>query len=96
MLGVKTDASRTEIERTTQRLLSELGVGRAAAKTYATPFGPRERTDDLVRAAAAALRDPRTRLAHEAIARLAAPMLETTPPASPSWTDVMRRMGFGR
>lgn len=96
VLGLKTDASRAEIERTAQRLLSEITIGRAAAKTYATPFGPRERTEDLVRAASAALRDPRTRLAHEAIARAAAPMLEKAPPSFVPWRDVMRRMGFGR
>lgn len=96
VLGLKTDASRAEIERTAQRLLSELAIGRAPAKTYATPFGPRERTEDLVRAAAAALREPRTRLSQEAIARNAAPMLEAAPATFTPWRDVMRRMGFGR
>ena len=41
----------------------------AAAQTYATPLGPRDRTPELVRAAVAALRDPYQRLVAELWAR---------------------------
>jgi hypothetical protein len=65
VLGLGAGASRMEIERQAQLLLGKLELGFADAATYATPLGPRPRTADLVRAAAAALRDPAARLAAE-------------------------------
>ena len=42
-----------------------LAAGLAAAASYATPLGSRERTPEMVRSALAELRDPARRLAHE-------------------------------
>jgi hypothetical protein len=69
VLDVATAAGVAEIERQGQRLLSELAAGLDGARRYATPWGPRERTPELVRAAIAALRDPARRLGHEWWAR---------------------------
>jgi hypothetical protein len=73
VLGLSPDASRIEMEREAQKLLGMLELGFVAAQTYATPLGPRERTPELVRAAAAALRDPYQRLLAELWARHAPP-----------------------
>lgn len=69
VLGVSPDASRLEIEREAQKLLGMLELGFDAAKSYATPLGPRQRTAENVRAAVAALRDPYQRLVAELWAR---------------------------
>jgi hypothetical protein len=72
VLGVARDCTRAELERAAQRLLSELELGLAAAATYMTPLGIRPRDADLVRRAAAELRDPARRLWHEIWASLPA------------------------
>lgn len=69
VLGLATDASRIEIEREAAKLLGMLELGFADVQTYATPVGARTRTPELVRAAAAALRDPYQRLVAEIWAR---------------------------
>ncbi|HXU03183.1 MAG TPA: hypothetical protein VN903_19590 [Polyangia bacterium] len=69
VLAVAPAAAIAEIERQGQRLLAELAAGLEGARRYATPFGPRERTPELVRSAIAELRDPARRLAHEWWAR---------------------------
>ncbi|MCA9676301.1 MAG: hypothetical protein KC464_14785, partial [Myxococcales bacterium] len=58
VLGLAPTATRMEIEREAGKLLGMLELGLAAAATYATPLGPRPRTPELVRTAAATLRDP--------------------------------------
>ncbi|HVK77465.1 MAG TPA: hypothetical protein VM734_29360 [Kofleriaceae bacterium] len=65
VLGLTPAASAREVEREAQKLLGMLELGLAAAATYATPLGPRSRTAEAVRSAAAALRDPRQRLLAE-------------------------------
>lgn len=65
VLGLAPDAAPRDIEREAQKLLGMLELGLAEAATYATPFGPRPRTPERVRAAAAVLRDPRRRLVAE-------------------------------
>jgi hypothetical protein len=70
VLGVGPESSRPEAERTAQRLIAELALGRESARFYETPIGRVERTADLVRAAIAELRDPERRLAHEVWAAL--------------------------
>jgi len=69
VLDVAPAAAVAEIERQGQRLLAELAAEFPRARSYATPFGARERTPELVRAAIAELRDPARRLAHEWWAR---------------------------
>jgi hypothetical protein len=69
VLAVAPSASAAEIERQGQRLLAELAAGLDGARRYETPFGMRERTPELVRAAIAELRDPARRLGHEWWAR---------------------------
>ncbi|MGE5184018.1 MAG: hypothetical protein ACM31C_18230 [Acidobacteriota bacterium] len=92
VLGIGCDASRMEIEREAQKLLGMLELGFAAAKTYATPLGPRERTPESVRAAVAALRDPYQRLVAELWARNAPAMREASPiEPAPTGTPGLRR-----
>ena len=95
VLAIAPDASRIEIEREAQKLLGMLELGFEAAKTYATPLGPRPRTPEAVRAAVAALRDPYQRLLAELWARHAPASLETAPsePAAPS-SDLRRALGW--
>ena len=81
VLGLSPDASRIEMEREAQKLLGMLELGFAAAQTYATPLGPHTRTPELVRAAAAALRDPYQRLVAELWARHAPPARDAAEPA---------------
>jgi hypothetical protein len=65
ILGLPHDAPQSDIEREGRKLLGQLELGVAAAKTYATPVGPQERTPDLVREALSALRDSSKRLTAE-------------------------------
>ena len=69
VLAVAPAAGIGDIERQAQRLLAELAAGLDRARRYPTPFGARERTAEMVRAAIAELRDPARRLAHEWWAR---------------------------
>ena len=75
VLGLAPAATRAEVERAAQRLLAELELGLAGAQTYATALGPRPRDAEVVRAAAAELRDPEKRAWHElwALAPVRAP-----------------------
>ncbi len=92
VLGIACDATRMEIEREAQKLLGMLELGFEAAKTYATPLGPRERTTEHVRAAVAALRDPYQRLVAELWARNAPAMrAEAAPEPAPTGTPRLRR-----
>jgi hypothetical protein len=61
VLELEADAGPMEAERSGNKLLAELDLGRASAGTYLTPFGPRVRDAELVRKAMAALREPRLR-----------------------------------
>jgi hypothetical protein len=79
VLGVDPAATVAEIERQGQRLVAELAAGLDGARRYATPWGARERTPELVRGAIAELRDPARRLGHEWWAR----GLATAPSATP-------------
>lgn len=81
VLGVSPDASRIEIEREAQKLLGMLELDFADARTYATPLGPQPRTQEAVRAAVAALRDPYRRLVAELWARNAPAARASAPPA---------------
>jgi hypothetical protein len=74
VLALPISATRVEVEREAQKLLGMLELGLATAARYASPLGWHPRTPDLVRAAAAALRDPRRRLLAEAWARHAPPV----------------------
>ncbi len=65
VLGLPPDAAARDVEREAQKLIGMLELGLAEAMTYATPLGPRPRTTERVRAAAAVLRDPRRRLVAE-------------------------------
>ena len=73
VLGISPDASRIEIEREAQKLLGMLELDLEAAKVYQSPLGPQPRTQEAVRAAVAALRDPYRRLVAELWARNAPP-----------------------
>lgn len=70
VLGVPTTASRTDLEREGNKLLSMLQLGLKESKTYKSPVGEHERTAEAVRAAMAELRDPKRRLVHELLASL--------------------------
>jgi hypothetical protein len=92
VLGVPTEASRAEIERAAQRLLAELALGREAARFYATPLGRAERTPEVVRRAAAELRDPLKRRAHEPWAALPVTSSVPEPPAAGAPEAVCARL----
>jgi hypothetical protein len=98
VLSLSPDASRIEIEREAQKLLGMLELDFAAAKTYATPSGPRPRTAEAVRAAVAALRDPYQRLVAELWARHAPPARDAATsedaPAAPSSNGLRRALGW--
>lgn len=95
VLGVAVTATTREIEREAQKLLAMLALGVGDAGTYPSAAGPRPRTADLVRAAAAQLRDPRQRL----LAELTAGAQPIAPPApvaaAVGWPDALRRTGWG-
>jgi hypothetical protein len=95
VLGASPDAERSEIERTGQRLLGELSLGRKEACTYRTPLGVEERTAERVRAALADLRDPVRRLSHEIWARVPASTVEPVAPPF-SWALAERILGVRR
>ena len=69
VLGLHPEASAGDTERQGEKLLAMLAAGLDEARRYSTPFGARERSPELVRAALAELRDPRRRLRHEWWAR---------------------------
>ena len=96
VLGLAPSASRIEIEREAQKLLGMLELGFAAARTYATPLGPHERTPELVRAAVATLRDPAKRLAAELWARTSHVPSDPAPAADPpeGWPDALVKLGW--
>jgi hypothetical protein len=104
VLGLELGATRMEVERQAQLLLGMLELGFADALTYPSPLGPRPRTADAVRAAAAALRDPVQRLDAEvwflpALAEVPTAPVEATAPApvAPTLTmpDALARLGWG-
>lgn len=93
------DDSRQEIERKAQLLLGMLELGFEQAKTYPSPWGPRPRTSDEVRAAVAALRVPERRLIAELWARGAPahrdPVQPTpTPRPMPAVPEARRKLGW--
>jgi hypothetical protein len=91
VLGLRPGASRAEIEQQGQKLLGMLALKLPAAAFYETPLGPRRRTEEAVRAALAALRDPNQRLQAELWAKL-----EPEPVAPPSAPplDVLAALGW--
>ena len=98
VLGLSPDASRIEIEREAQKLLGMLELKFAGAETYQTPYGPQPRSDTLVRAAVAALRDPYQRLIAELWARHAPASVPSRPAEASTDTPVphvsRKRLGW--
>jgi hypothetical protein len=70
VLGLPTECTSGEVERTGQKLLGLLALDVASTRTYETPFGPGTRSAERIRQAMAELRDPEKRLVHEIWARL--------------------------
>jgi len=96
VLGVAVTATTREIEREAQKLLGMLALGVGDVGTYLSAAGPRPRTPEAVRAAAAQLRDPRQRLLAELMAGAAPPPpAPPAPVAAPGWPDALRRAGWG-
>jgi hypothetical protein len=88
VLGLPPEASRVEVERAAARLLGALELGLDSARTYVGPYGPEQRTPELVRQAAADLRDPARRLLHE----LWAVELPPPPEPLPAWEEAAEVM----
>ncbi|MDP2273459.1 MAG: hypothetical protein Q8K32_22155 [Archangium sp.] len=82
VLGVSPTASRTELEREGNKLLSMLQLGLKESKVYRSPVGEHPRTEEAVRAAMAELRDPKRRLVHELLASLPVSITVPRPVAS--------------
>ena len=101
VLGLTPDASRQDVEREGQKLLSMLELNLEAARTYLTPLGPRPRTSEDVRQAIVELRDPRRRLLHEVFAISGAEVGSSAPASEPAlsgsapWPEATRVFGFG-
>ena len=93
VLALPVTATSAEVERSAQRLLAELSIGRESARSYATPLGPGARTPDLVRTAVAELRDPGRRLAHECWAKVG--LSDAPPSTAPVLTPSLARQLFG-
>jgi hypothetical protein len=94
VLDLAIDAAPAEIERTARRLLAELEIGRTAARAYASPRGMLPRTPELVRAAAAELRDPVRRLVHELRARVPVRAAAVATPERLPWAVAARALGL--
>ena len=90
VLGVDARSTRVEVERAGQKLLAQLGIGAASARTYSTPLGPRPRDEAIVRTALAALRDPLTR----ALAELWSDVKAENHPSPASFEDALRSVGW--
>src|SRR5262249_31955089 len=100
VLALRPGATLLEIERAGQKWISLLKLDAASARAYQTPLGPRERTEDRVRAALGEWRDPAKRLAHEIWATLApepreppTPSADSPPGAALLPCDAMRLVG---
>lgn len=98
VLGLRPDASRPDVERAAQKLIAMVEVGLAEAGSYATPVGGMPRDADVVRAAAAELRDPERRLIWELWAALAPDedvLLDDEAPERPDgWKDAATAFGW--
>ncbi len=100
VLGLTPAATAREVEREAQKLLGMIELGLAAAASYPTPLGPRPRTAERVRAAAATLRDPRERLLAELWAAAGDAPVPAPPVAAPgemvTWPDALTDAGWTR
>jgi hypothetical protein len=107
VLGLPVTATRPEIEREAQKLLGMIELGLLEAMRYASPLGWHPRTADLVRGAAATLRDPKRRLVAEAWARHLAVVTDPAPELTaddddtddrdapaPGWEDARAILGW--
>lgn len=61
VLELSPEAGPLDVERQGKRLVAELELGRPSARRFPSPFGEQPRDETAVRAAVAALRDPRLR-----------------------------------
>ena len=97
VLGVATTATRTDLEREGNKLLSMLQLELKESKTYRSPVGEHPRTAEAVRAAMAELRDPKRRLVHELLASL--PVSVSVPKPAPKtevkWPRAPVVFGYG-
>lgn len=64
VLALPIDCSLMDVERAGNKWLRMLSMSESA-RQYTSPFGPQERTEDLIRWAMAELKDPKRRLRHE-------------------------------
>jgi len=92
VLGVSTQASRTEVERAGQKLLGLLAL--ESARNYDTPFGPATRDADKVRQALATLRDPNERVIHELLADIAPSAGGNQGEYPEAWQEAQRAIGW--
>jgi hypothetical protein len=65
VLGLDPSCEGAAVQREGRKLLAQLELGLASAKTYRGALGPTERTPELVRESMAALADPDRRLVAE-------------------------------
>lgn len=65
VLELRSDATRIEVERAGQRLLSMFNIGSVGVAEYVTPFGSAMRDADMVRQALSQLRDADQRVTYE-------------------------------
>ena len=98
VLELKPECSAMDVEMAGQKHLAMLKVGMASAETYATPMGPQSRDAELVRAAMAQLRDPKSRIVQELWAQLSLEPLAQTDeePLHGPWREAFKAMGWKR
>lgn len=91
VLGIPAGATRIEVERAGQKLLAQLEIGSASAKTVLVGDQAVPRTPDTVREALITLRDPALRLRAE-LEFAATPVVLPPRPGVALWDE----LGIGR
>ena len=94
VLEVTPQATAVEVERAAQRWLALLEVGGTRARTFETPFGPAERTVELVRQSLAALRIPQQRALFELLSQVRLPAPQPGGQRGAPWPEAAAAIGW--
>ncbi|MEZ4238813.1 MAG: hypothetical protein R3F59_22200 [Myxococcota bacterium] len=95
VLELPASAGAIDVERAAHKVMAMLSVHYAGADRFPSPLGPRPRDAELVRWAAAELRDPDKR---QVWAAQVLPVGDVEPPPDPlaPWEDALEACGWGR
>jgi hypothetical protein len=95
VLELPATATTLEVHQRGQKLVAQLELGGAKAKSYWTPFGTRTRDVDDVRLAVSQLGDARVRAAYARFVVAQAAVTTSpvaAPPPLPAWPEVWRAL----